>query len=76
MLTYMPRDKARHEYVSVTPDGFRFRRQNFETLNLLMKWFKVSLVGFLLREKLIISPPGTLPRPDPRDSQHPGRQPE
>ena len=43
MLTYMPRDKVRHEYVSVTPDGFRFRRQNFETLNLLMKWFKVRL---------------------------------
>ena len=40
MLTYMPRDHARHEYVTVTPDGFKFRRQNFETLSSLMKWFK------------------------------------
>ena len=40
MLTYMPRDHPRHEYVTVTPDGFKFRRQNFETLSSLMKWFK------------------------------------
>merc|ERR1719474_295423 len=40
MLTYMPRDKVRHEFVTVTPDGFRFRRQNFESLMGLMKWFK------------------------------------
>ena len=51
MLTYMPRDKVRHEYVSVTPDGFRFRRQNFESLNLLMKWFKVSFVMIFLTEQ-------------------------
>ena len=42
MLTYMPRDKVRHEFVTVTPDGFRFRRQNFESLLGLMKWFKVG----------------------------------
>ena len=78
MLTYMPRDKVRHEYVSVTPDGFRFRRQNFESLNLLMKWFKVSFIMmiFFMKQKLNISPPGTLPRPNPRDPEHPGRQPE
>ena len=40
MLTYMPRDKVRHEFVTVTPEAFRFRRQNFETLSQLMKWFK------------------------------------
>ena len=51
MLTYMPRDKVRHEYVSVTPDGFRFRRQNFESLNLLMKWFKVRFMIILLWNK-------------------------
>ena len=40
MLSYMPRNKVRHELVTVTPDGFRFRQQNFESLNMLMKWFK------------------------------------
>ena len=47
MLTYMPREKVRHEFVTVTPDGYRFRRQNFETLSQLMKWFKVSLLYIL-----------------------------
>merc|ERR1719422_2095562 len=40
MLTYVPREKPRHEYVTATPDGYRFRHQNFETLSHLMKWFK------------------------------------
>ena len=42
MLTYMPRSKATHEFVTPSPDGFRFRKQNFETLSLLIKWFKVG----------------------------------
>ena len=42
MLTYMPRDKVRHEFVTATPDGFRFRKQNFESIALLLKWFKVD----------------------------------
>ena len=40
MLSYMPRSNARHEYVTVTPDGFRFRRQSFDSLSALLKWFK------------------------------------
>ncbi|XP_031627743.1 transcription elongation factor SPT6 isoform X2 [Contarinia nasturtii] len=40
LLSYLPRGKIRHEYVSVTPDGFRFRQQAFESLNSLLKWFK------------------------------------
>lgn len=40
MLSYMPRNSARHEYVTVTPDGFRYRKQNFESMNQLIKWFK------------------------------------
>ena len=40
LLSYLPRTKARHEYVTITPDGFRFRKLNFETLSSLMKWFK------------------------------------
>ena len=40
MLSYMPRHSARHEFISVTPEGFRFRKQAFESLTALMKWFK------------------------------------
>lgn len=40
LLSYLPRGKIRHEYVSVTPEGFRFRQQVFESLNSLLKWFK------------------------------------
>ena len=40
MLSYMPRTKARHEFVTVLPDGFRFRQQTFDTLSSLFKWFK------------------------------------
>ncbi len=40
MLSYMPRSSARHEFVTVTPDGYRFRRQSFDSLSSLMKWFK------------------------------------
>lgn len=40
LLSYLPRGKIRHEYVTVTPEGFRFRQQVFESLNSLLKWFK------------------------------------
>lgn len=40
LLSYLPRGKITHEYVSVTPEGFRFRQQVFESLNSLLKWFK------------------------------------
>ena len=30
----------RHEYVTITPDGYRFRKNNFETVGSLIKWFK------------------------------------
>ncbi|XP_026284387.1 transcription elongation factor SPT6 isoform X1 [Frankliniella occidentalis] len=39
MLSYIL-NRCRHEYVTVTPDGFRFRQQMFENLNALFKWFK------------------------------------
>ena len=70
MITYMPRDKVRHEFVTVTPDGFRFRKQNFETLAHLMKWFKVSFVpGLSVRKKSYFSDEcisGAFPGPYPR----------
>lgn len=40
MLSYLPRTKVRHELVTVTPDGFRFRQQMFESVTALFKWFK------------------------------------
>lgn len=40
MLSYMPRDRSVHEFVTVTHEGLRFRGQVFPTLNLLIKWFK------------------------------------
>ena len=36
----MPRTRAKHEYVTVTVDGFRYRGQMFSTLNQMFKWFK------------------------------------
>uniref|UniRef100_A0A182SKH9 Spt6 SH2 domain-containing protein n=1 Tax=Anopheles maculatus TaxID=74869 RepID=A0A182SKH9_9DIPT len=40
LLSYLPRNKFRHEYVTVTPDGYRFRHQTFDSVNSLLKWFK------------------------------------
>ncbi|XP_037932436.1 transcription elongation factor SPT6 [Teleopsis dalmanni] len=40
LLSYLPKTKFRHEYVTVVSDGFRFRGQIFESLHLLLKWFK------------------------------------
>ncbi|XP_013397141.1 transcription elongation factor SPT6 isoform X3 [Lingula anatina] len=40
MLSYLPRTKPKHEFVTVTPDGMRYRGQVFHSLNSLIKWFK------------------------------------
>lgn len=40
LLSYLPKTKCRHEYVTVVPEGFRFRGQIFDSLNSLLKWFK------------------------------------
>lgn len=40
LLSYLPRTRCRHEYVTVTPDGFRFRQQMFDSVAALFKWFK------------------------------------
>ena len=39
-LGYLPRVKPRVEYISVTPDGFRYRGRVHGTLNGLFRWFK------------------------------------
>lgn len=40
VLAYQPARKPRIEYVTVTPDGFRYRNQNHSSVNDLVKWFK------------------------------------
>lgn len=40
LLSYLPRNNFKHEYVTVTSDGYRFRGQVFEALSGLLKWFK------------------------------------
>lgn len=40
LLSYLPRNKVRHEYITVTPEGFRFRQQMFDSVASVFKWFK------------------------------------
>ncbi|CAG9102905.1 hypothetical protein JYU34_005682 [Plutella xylostella] len=40
LLSYLPSSRCRHEYVSVTPDGYKFRQRMFDSLGALLKWFK------------------------------------
>ncbi|CAD7091358.1 unnamed protein product [Hermetia illucens] len=40
LLSYLPKQKCRHEYVTVTPEGFRYRSKVFESINSFLKWFK------------------------------------
>ncbi|XP_015115657.1 transcription elongation factor SPT6 isoform X1 [Diachasma alloeum] len=40
LLSYLPRDRVVHEYVQVTPEGFKYRRQIFGRVNDLFRWFK------------------------------------
>ncbi|XP_012145851.2 transcription elongation factor SPT6 isoform X1 [Megachile rotundata] len=40
LLSYLPRTRCRHEYVTVSPEGFRFRGQMFGRVNDLFRWFK------------------------------------
>ncbi|XP_045772397.1 transcription elongation factor SPT6 [Maniola jurtina] len=40
LLSYLPRSRCTHEYVSVTPDGYKFRQRMFDSLGSFLKWFK------------------------------------
>lgn len=41
VLSYLPHRKCRHEFVSVTPEGFKFRAQMFGSLSSdMIPWFK------------------------------------
>ena len=57
LLSYLPRNKFRHEYVTVTPDGYRFRHQTFDSVNSLLKWFKEHF-----RDPIPIDTPKSTPK--------------
>lgn len=40
LLSYLPQISCRHEFITVLPEGFRFRSQTFGRLNDLFRWFK------------------------------------
>jgi transcription elongation factor SPT6 len=40
LLSYYPGRKVVHEYVTVTPEGFRYRGKVFSSVNQLFRWFK------------------------------------
>ncbi|XP_050557944.1 transcription elongation factor SPT6 [Spodoptera frugiperda] len=40
LLSYLPRARCTHEYVSVTPDGYKYRQRTFDSLPGLLRWFK------------------------------------
>ncbi|GBP70340.1 Transcription elongation factor SPT6 [Eumeta japonica] len=40
LLSYLPSSRCRHEYISVTADGYKFRLRMFDSLGALLKWFK------------------------------------
>ena len=47
LLSYAPKMKPRHEFMTVTPDGIRFRQQIHHSLNACINWFKEHFrVGF------------------------------
>ena len=40
VLSYLPGTRPRHEYVTVIPEGFRFRKLKFDTIDRMVGWFK------------------------------------
>lgn len=40
LLSYLPRTRCRHEYVTVMSEGFKFRGQMFGRVSDLLRWFK------------------------------------
>ncbi len=47
LLSYMPRSTCKHEFITVTPDGIRYRSNNFHSLNHLIPWFKEHFMDAL-----------------------------
>lgn len=73
MMSYLPRANCRHEYVSVTPEGFKFRQKFFENVNGFMKWFKEHYRDPLPSQTPVSTPRGSTSRssyPTPGLSVH------
>ncbi|XP_023035095.2 transcription elongation factor SPT6-like [Drosophila willistoni] len=45
LLAYLPKTNVLHEYVTVMPEGYRFRGQIFESVESLLCWFKMHSTG-------------------------------
>lgn len=71
MLSYLPRNKPRHEFITVSPEGFRYRQRNFHSTNSLFKWFKEHF-----RDPIPGTPASTIARtPAGRNSAYIGATP-
>lgn len=42
VLSYLAQQKVRHEYLSMTPEGIKFRYQFFSSTEELINWFKMN----------------------------------
>nr|XP_018907506.1 PREDICTED: transcription elongation factor SPT6-like [Bemisia tabaci] len=40
LLSYLPQTRCKHEYVTVTAEGYRYRGQIFDSISSLFRWFK------------------------------------
>lgn len=66
LLSYLPRTKFKHEYITITPEGYRFRSQNFDSVNSLLKWFKEHF-----RDPIPMATPSSTPRGSSSTSRTP-----
>ncbi|KFD47142.1 hypothetical protein M513_11992, partial [Trichuris suis] len=55
ILSYLPSSRVRHEYVTVVPEGFRFRGRVFANVNALLKWFKEHFRDVIPSARLVSS---------------------
>lgn len=58
LISYLPRNNVHHEFITITPEGYRFRQINFDSLNHTLKWFKEHY-----REAPPSMPVGVTPNP-------------
>ncbi|GIX91603.1 transcription elongation factor SPT6 [Caerostris extrusa] len=40
MLSYLPRNKVKHEFITCAPNGLKYRGKMFRSVNSLLRWFK------------------------------------
>ena len=41
LLSYLPKSKVGKEYLKVTHEGFIYRKNKFDSVESLLRWFKV-----------------------------------